>query len=831
MHGWQQQQKLVASDRDLGDYFGKSVDIDGSTIVIGAHLEDHDADGLNREEKAGSVYIFTRSGSTWSQTQKVVASERWPSDFVGVDVSLDGDYLIVGAYGEDHDTSAVNYIQNAGAAYVFRRNGGIWTEQEKITENNRREDDAFGTDVAISGDIVIVGAPANDLDNNELNLKTNAGAAYIFSTGIGGISEPEIMVKGNDVEILNGDSSPSLTDFTNFDTTQVGEGTLIREFIIYNTGSGYLTIDSIYTAGISEDDFTFITFPPDSIAAGDHATVNLSFTPSAVGRRNTTVYIENNDADENPYNFIIQGAGKAPYSGGSGTEGDPFLISTFSDLLELSEMSHDWDKHFLQTNDIDASASDSLDIGDYDGDPGTPDWPMGFSPIGDSPTEGDRQLVAFSGSYDGDHHIISDLYIYRPYEKMVGLFGYVKNVPGTPQPVIKNLRLEDVDVYGGMYIGGLVGWNLDAVIDSCEVSGQVNAINGTGGGLAGFNQDKISHCHTRCYVSTVTAGGLVGYDEFGEIIACSASDTVFSIDGSAGGLVGSTYQTEISKSFSDCYVTGFGFTGGLVGRITYKTIINNCYARGEVNGQPSGLFSATGGFCGLVDGYGFNLGSTIENCYAMTDVVILSEDTTTDKGFVGSVTQTNTFTNNFFRIDPSGQLSDAAGAATPKDSTALRALATYTDITTDGLTGAWDFAYNYHDDIGNDDIWDMDTTGILNEGFPFLSWQNGDAVTLPEEPVALADDASIPDSFELMPAYPNPFNPQTLIAYKLPVSCHIDLRIYSVSGKPVATLVNEMKEQGYYEVLWNAAYLPSGLYIARLTAKNFADSKKIMLIK
>ncbi len=828
--GWQEQAKLVASDRDMSDYFGYSIDIEGSHIVVGAYMEDHDADGANKVEKAGSAYIFTHGTGGWSETQKIVASERWASDFFGCAVSIDDNLLIVGARGEDHDTLAANYIPGAGAAYIFRNNGGVWLEQEKITESYRREDDAFGTDVAISGDVAIIGAPGNDLDSDELNLKNGAGAAFIFSSGIGGISEPEIMVTGNDLEIVSGDSSPSLADHTNFDTTQVSTGTLIREFTIHNTGSGYLMIDSVYTDGIADDDFTFLTYPPDSISAGSDASFSLSFTPSSVGRRNTTVYIENNDADEDPYTFIIQGAGKTPYSGGSGTEENPFLISTFADLLELSEMSHDWDKYFLQTHDIDASGSDSLDIGDYDGDPGTPDEPMGFSPIGDSPTEGDRQLVAFSGSYDGGHHVISDLYIYRPYEKMVGLFGYVKDVSHTHNTAIKNIRLDDVFIYGGTYIGGLVGWNIDAVIDSCEVSGDINTINGTGGGLVGFNQDKISHCHTRCYVSTITAGGLVGYDEFGEIVDCSASDTVFSIGGSAGGLVGSAYQSKIPRSFSKWYVLGFNNAGGLAGRITYKTNIQNCYALGEVNGQPANMFSATGGFCGLVDGYGINLGSTIENCYALTDVVILSGDTTSDKGFVGTATQTNTFENNFFCIDPDGHLSDAAGAATPKDSTAMRDIATYTDIATEGLTSAWDLAHNYYDDAENDDLWDMDTSGVLNEGFPFLFWQNGDAVTLPEPEVAIAD-IGLPDKCALLPAYPNPFNPRTAICYQLSANSYIELNVYNVRGKLADRLIDGYAEAGKYELIWDASDMPSGVYIVRMVAEDFIASQKMVLLK
>jgi len=827
---WKQQQKIVASDRDFGDYFGFSLDIDGSHIVVGAYMEDHDAGGLNTKEKAGSAYIFLRDESTWSEQQKIVCPEnRWVSDFFGYSVAISDDLIIVGADQERHDLDGLNYIEDAGAAYIFSRAGSVWSADQKIIAGDRATGDFFGSRVDISGDVAIIGALGEDQDADGANTKTGSGSAYVFSSGIGGIVEPEIMVKGNDIEIVNGDGSPSFEDHTNFDTTQVTFGTLERTFSIYNTGSGYLHIDSIYLDGFHAEDFSLLDPLPDSIAPGTFENFMISLTPSVVGRRNTTVSIASDDADENPYSFVIQGCGKLPYSGGSGTEIAPYIIANYHDLIELSNSAFDWDKFFLQTANIDAAATDSLNVEILEGIPGPP-TAHGFSPIGDSPTMGDRQRVPFSGVYNGDGHMISNLTIDRSDEHTTGLFGYVKDISHAGKTAIRKLILEDVFIIGGEYTGGLVGWNIDAYIDSCLVSGSVSSGSGTAGGLVGFDQEEINACHSMVYVTGEPAGGLVGYKEFGHIVNCSAHDTVFSLMSSAGGLVGSMYQGDIANSFSDAYVAGFGFTGGLVGRMTYRSKIENCYSKGEVNGQPETMWGSTGGFCGLVDGYGINLGSFIKNSYSLTDVVILGGSTDINRGFIGTTTQTNTFSDNFFNINTSGQLSDTSGAATPLDSTAMRNLTTFTSTLTPGLDSPWDFACNFNDDAGDDDIWDMDTTGAFNDGYPFLFWENGEDVALQEE-VGILDQNGMVSEFKLLPAYPNPFNPKTVIRLQYAVSCNSVINIYNVQGILVEQLFNGPIEAGSYKLIWDASAMPSGVYVVRMAAGNFIASQKIVLIK
>ena len=141
---WSQEAKIQASDKEAGDYFAHVVDIsaDGNTALIGAPNEDTGA------ADAGAAYIFTRSGTTWSQEAKIQASDKQASDLFGISVALsgDGNTAIVGASGEDSPSS------NAGAAYAFTRTGSTWSQQAKLPQSSSVSGDAFGSGVAVSGD-------------------------------------------------------------------------------------------------------------------------------------------------------------------------------------------------------------------------------------------------------------------------------------------------------------------------------------------------------------------------------------------------------------------------------------------------------------------------------------------------------------------------------------------------------------------------------------------------------------------------------------------------------------------------------------------------------
>jgi regulation of enolase protein 1 (concanavalin A-like superfamily) len=183
---WTQQQKIQASDKQQYDRFGISVAIsdDGNTAIVGAAYEHADT-----FISAGAAYIFTRSNSNWTQQQKIRASDKQQYDLFGysVDISSDGNTAIVGTIGEDGNTDTV---YDAGAAYIFTRSGTNWSEQQKIQASDKQNYDEFGFSVSISGDgnTAIVGAHGGDGDTGSM---WEAGAAYIFTRSNSNWSQKE----------------------------------------------------------------------------------------------------------------------------------------------------------------------------------------------------------------------------------------------------------------------------------------------------------------------------------------------------------------------------------------------------------------------------------------------------------------------------------------------------------------------------------------------------------------------------------------------------------------------------------------------------------------
>ena len=88
-----------------------------------------------------------------------------------------------------------------------------------------------------------------------------------------------------------------------------------------------------------------------------------------------------------------------------------------------------------------------------------------------------------------------------------------------------------------------------------------------------------------------------------------------------------------------------------------------------------------------------------------------------------------------------------------------------------------------------------------------------------------------PNYFSLSQNYPNPFNPNTIIYYSVPVNAFVKINIYDVLGNEVATLINEEKREGIYDVLFNANRITSGIYYYRMQANEFVDVKKMIILK
>lgn len=155
---WTQQAKLTAEDASEGQSFGQSVAISGATIAVGASTDGELGTG------AGAAYVFTRTGTLWSQQQKVVADDLGGLETFGGSVALEGNTLVVGAF------FGSGVLPFSGAAYVFVREQGLWEQQTKLFALDGAPLQGFGSSVDISGFTILVGAQGDG----------GTGAAYVF---------------------------------------------------------------------------------------------------------------------------------------------------------------------------------------------------------------------------------------------------------------------------------------------------------------------------------------------------------------------------------------------------------------------------------------------------------------------------------------------------------------------------------------------------------------------------------------------------------------------------------------------------------------------------
>jgi hypothetical protein len=192
---------LKASNTGSGDSFGANIALSGDTLAVGVPAESSDALGIGGVQTndnavmSGAVYVFARVGETWTQQAYLKAGNAQAGDAFGSSVALDGNTLVVGAPGEVGDgiyntTTSSKLNENAadsGAAYVFARSSGRWTQQDYLKAIPAGPGDAFGTNVAVKGNTALIGAPGEDssatgIDGNKADEGAlSSGAAYVFT--------------------------------------------------------------------------------------------------------------------------------------------------------------------------------------------------------------------------------------------------------------------------------------------------------------------------------------------------------------------------------------------------------------------------------------------------------------------------------------------------------------------------------------------------------------------------------------------------------------------------------------------------------------------------
>ena len=338
----------------------------------------------------------------------------------------------------------------------------------------------------------------------------------------------------------------------------------------------------------------------------------------------------------------------------------------------------------------------------------------------------------------------------------------------TSGATIRNLGLTNVDIHGYKNVGALVGNNIGSTIINCYSTGKISGERMVGG-LVGTNQEYL--------------------DEDGN------------------------YQhSYINYSYSTCSVEAYhgDKVGGLVGH-NKGGHINYSYSRGDVWGG-----TAVGGLVGFHEKA--NLVSFILDSYSTSKVTGYTEANDVG-GLVGDILE-STAQASFWDIESSSQATSAVGDG--KTTLEMKKMGTFT-------SAGWDFESETGNGIEN--VWDMDMSGVMNDGYPYLWYQDGDATSLD-----VSDAPVLPDGFAIHQNYPNPFNPTTTISYDLPKRSQVTLGIYDLLGKQIKTLVNQSQDAGNKIAVWDGTnnlgrQVSAGVYLYQIQAGEFTQTRKMLFLK
>jgi hypothetical protein len=367
---WAQEAKVVADDAAAGDNFGYSVSISGDYAIIGAHVE---STGGNY---SGAAYIFKRTGTSWAQQTKAVASDAEASDNFGYSVAISGDYAIVGAYGE---STGGGY---SGAAYIFKLTGTSWAQEAKVFASDADVNDQFGTAIAISGDYAIVGA------YNESTGGSGAGAAYIFKrTGTSWAQETKVVANDpaandnfGDVVAISGDYAIVGSYLEDAGGSNAGAA-----YIFKRTGTSWAQEAKVVASDAAANDL----FGSSLAISGDHVIIG-AYGEDAAGNYSGAAYIFKrtgtswaqqtkvvaSDAAANDHfgnavgisgNYAIIGARLEGPSGSS--TGAAYIYTTVE--TSLPQLTHDGSGKLTMNNTSNATTATNLRFGSNVWDLGT----------------------------------------------------------------------------------------------------------------------------------------------------------------------------------------------------------------------------------------------------------------------------------------------------------------------------------------------------------------------------------------------------------------------------------------------------------------------------
>ena len=299
---WSQTQKIIGWDRTMNDQFGDAISLSGKNLIVGSKRHKLDPAGINSKTNSGAVYVFRKNeNDIWRKEQKLVNSDRFIGDFFGQSVALSGNYALVGAPGEDEDEDGLNAISNSGAIYFYERaTNGTWSEINKVVQNDRDVDAYFGVSVGLDDTIALIGSNFDQEDILDANPLFFSGSGYIFKsvcafrstaetrdTNTVGICPGDSITVGDVVYKSAGTYNDTLMNYGGGDSVHV---TVLSIYPVYNdtVNSSICQGDSVNIFGVFRSNAGYYSDTTDSKDGCDSiSVVNLTLNP---------VYIRNGSA-------------------------------------------------------------------------------------------------------------------------------------------------------------------------------------------------------------------------------------------------------------------------------------------------------------------------------------------------------------------------------------------------------------------------------------------------------------------------------------------------------------------------------------------------------
>ena len=256
---WSQQAELTASDAAASDWFGWSVAVSGDTAVVGAPNKT-----VSGQDYAGAAYVYTRSGTKWSPQKELSDPAATYEDWFGTSVAVSGNTALVGAPGAT--------AGGAGGAYVYTRSGTSWSKPSELSDPAAANGDDFGCSLALDGDTAVVGAY-----NTTVRSLEDAGAAYVFTGAGASWSKPTELTASDAAGNDNFGSSVALDGDTvlvgAFDKTVGGQSTAGAAYVFTGAGASWSQQAELKDPGPASGD----NFGTSVAVSGDTAVVGVPY--------------------------------------------------------------------------------------------------------------------------------------------------------------------------------------------------------------------------------------------------------------------------------------------------------------------------------------------------------------------------------------------------------------------------------------------------------------------------------------------------------------------------------------------------------------------------